>query len=75
MGDSDGDGGDSGSSGQGLGASLTLENVLAMETRLPISAATAALGMSPAELRSACHRLGVSNWRHRAHAELLVCTV
>ena len=63
-----GHGGDGGSRGQGLGASLTLESVLELEARLPLSAAAAALGVSPSELRRACRRLGVRRWRHRAHA-------
>jgi hypothetical protein len=65
---SDRDGGDSSSRGQGLGASLTLESVLELEARLPLSAAAAALGVSPYELRRACRSLGVRRWSHRAHA-------
>ncbi len=42
--------------------------VLELETRLPLSAAAAALGVSPADLRRACRPLGVRRWRHRAHA-------
>ena len=38
-------------------AALTLESVQALEARLPLAAAAAALGVSPAELRSACRRL------------------
>ena len=66
--DSSEGGGDGVSRGQRLGASLTLESVLDLEARLPLSAAAAALGVSPAELRRACRRLGVRRWRHRAHA-------
>jgi hypothetical protein len=53
---------------RGLGASLTLGSVLAMEARMPLSPAAAALGISLSELRRACRRLGVPRWRHRAHA-------
>ena len=49
-------------------AALTREAVQALEERLPLPAAAAALGVSPAELRRACRRLGVPRWRHRAHA-------
>ena len=49
-------------------AGSTLEIALALEARLPLPAAAAALGVSPAELRRACRRLGVPRWRHRAHA-------
>ncbi len=47
---------------------LTMESLLALEARLPLPAAAAALGVSPAELRRACRRLGVPRWRHRAAA-------
>ena len=49
-------------------ACLTLEHVLALEARLPLPAAAAAIGLSPAELRRTCRRLGVPRWRHRAAA-------
>jgi hypothetical protein len=50
------------------GVSLTLETVLALEARMPLPAAAAALGVSTAELRRACRRLGIPRWRYRAHA-------
>ena len=65
---SDGGGGEVILREQGPSASLTLESVLDLEARLPLSAAAAAACVSPAELRRACRRLGVRRWRHRAHA-------
>ena len=49
-------------------AHLTLEDIRVLEKRHPLAAAAAALGVSPAELRRACRRLGIPRWRHRAHA-------
>ena len=49
-------------------SALTLDTIQDLEERLSLSAAAAALGVSPAELRRACRRLGVQRWRHRAHA-------
>ena len=47
---------------------LSLESIQALEQRFPLAHAAAALGVSPAELRRACRRLGIARWRHRAHA-------
>ena len=52
----------------GRGAPFTLETVRALEARMPLPAAATALGVSQAELRRACRRLGVTRWSHRAHA-------
>ena len=49
---------------------ITETVIRSLETRMPLPAAAASIGISPAELRRICRSVGINRWNHRAHAEL-----